>query len=150
MRKLFSSYTCKNQLLYWIIDDPFNATKLIMHWILTLNFTLLVQVGRENYSRLLEKRVHSCWVFSTFSVVFFHACILFTTHRYEKEKVNYILCVLVLAFSDVDDMMVKRLGAVFMPHGLGHFLGIDTHDTGGYFEVSFFLYLSLCLWWKYA
>ncbi|KAM1314153.1 hypothetical protein PS2_017599 [Malus domestica] len=33
---------------------------------------------------------------------------------------------------NVDDMMVKRLGAVFMPHGLGHLLGIDTHDTGGY------------------
>ncbi|CAA6660959.1 unnamed protein product [Spirodela intermedia] len=33
---------------------------------------------------------------------------------------------------DVDDMMVGRLGAVFMPHGLGHLLGIDTHDPGGY------------------
>ncbi|KAK2645425.1 hypothetical protein Ddye_020620 [Dipteronia dyeriana] len=33
---------------------------------------------------------------------------------------------------NVEDMMVERLGAVFMPHGLGHFLGIDTHDTGGY------------------
>ncbi|KAJ4913410.1 Metallopeptidase M24 family protein [Raphanus sativus] len=33
---------------------------------------------------------------------------------------------------DVDEMMVERLGAVFMPHGLGHFMGIDTHDTGGY------------------
>jgi len=32
----------------------------------------------------------------------------------------------------VDEMMFKRLGAVFMPHGLGHFLGIDTHDVGGY------------------
>ncbi|TQD79615.1 hypothetical protein C1H46_034840 [Malus baccata] len=31
-----------------------------------------------------------------------------------------------------DDMMVERLGAVFMPHGLGHLLGIDTHDPGGY------------------
>jgi len=37
--------------------------------------------------------------------------------------------------SDVDDMMVQRLGAVFMPHGLGHFMGIDTHDTGGYPKV---------------
>ncbi|KAJ9688206.1 hypothetical protein PVL29_014099 [Vitis rotundifolia] len=39
-----------------------------------------------------------------------------------------------IVVGDVDDMMVKRLGAVFMPHGLGHFLGIDTHDTGGYLE----------------
>ena len=32
-------------------------------------------------------------------------------------------------------MMVERVGAVFMPHGLGHFLGIDTHDPGGYLKV---------------
>jgi Xaa-Pro dipeptidase len=33
---------------------------------------------------------------------------------------------------DVDLMLEKRLGAVFMPHGLGHFLGLDIHDVGGY------------------
>ena len=33
---------------------------------------------------------------------------------------------------DVDDMMQKRVSAIFMPHGLGHLLGIDTHDVGGY------------------
>ncbi|XVE98028.1 hypothetical protein REPUB_Repub03eG0070000 [Reevesia pubescens] len=33
---------------------------------------------------------------------------------------------------NVDDMMVERLGAVFMPSGLGHLLGIDTLDPGGY------------------
>ncbi|OMO91628.1 hypothetical protein COLO4_18232 [Corchorus olitorius] len=32
----------------------------------------------------------------------------------------------------VEDMMGERLGAIFMPHGLGHLLGIDTHDPGGY------------------
>ncbi|KAG8431960.1 hypothetical protein GDO86_018904 [Hymenochirus boettgeri] len=34
----------------------------------------------------------------------------------------------------VDDMIKAHLGAVFMPHGLGHFLGIDVHDVGGYPE----------------
>ena len=36
---------------------------------------------------------------------------------------------------DVEEMMKVRLGAVFMPHGLGHFMGLDTHDVGGYPEV---------------
>uniref|UniRef100_W5M1I3 Xaa-Pro dipeptidase n=1 Tax=Lepisosteus oculatus TaxID=7918 RepID=W5M1I3_LEPOC len=34
----------------------------------------------------------------------------------------------------VDDMVKAHLGAVFMPHGLGHLLGIDVHDVGGYPE----------------
>jgi len=33
---------------------------------------------------------------------------------------------------DVDEMMKVRLGAVFMPHGLGHFMGCDVHDVHGY------------------
>jgi len=36
------------------------------------------------------------------------------------------------AGADVEAMMAANLGATFMPHGLGHFLGIDTHDVGGY------------------
>ena len=40
-----------------------------------------------------------------------------------------------LVQGDIDEMMKVRLGAVFMPHGLGHFMGIDTHDVGGYPEV---------------
>lgn len=35
---------------------------------------------------------------------------------------------------DVDEMMKCYLGAVFMPHGLGHFMGCDVHDVGGYPE----------------
>uniref|UniRef100_A0A1A7YQK5 Xaa-Pro dipeptidase n=1 Tax=Iconisemion striatum TaxID=60296 RepID=A0A1A7YQK5_9TELE len=35
---------------------------------------------------------------------------------------------------NVDDMLKVHLGSVFMPHGLGHLLGIDVHDVGGYPE----------------
>lgn len=38
---------------------------------------------------------------------------------------------------DVSDMLKARLSAVFMPHGLGHFLGLDVHDVGGYLGVNF-------------
>uniref|UniRef100_A0A3P8RMG6 Xaa-Pro dipeptidase n=1 Tax=Amphiprion percula TaxID=161767 RepID=A0A3P8RMG6_AMPPE len=34
----------------------------------------------------------------------------------------------------VEDMLKVHLGSVFMPHGLGHLLGIDVHDVGGYPE----------------
>jgi Xaa-Pro dipeptidase len=32
----------------------------------------------------------------------------------------------------LSELVEMRLAAVFMPHGLGHFIGIDTHDVGGY------------------
>ncbi len=50
-------------------------------------------------------------------------------------------------------MMAVNLGATFMPHGLGHFIGIDTHDSGGYLPVLLLLLLLLLLavtlpWWE--
>ncbi|KAK9722260.1 hypothetical protein K7432_002801 [Basidiobolus ranarum] len=33
---------------------------------------------------------------------------------------------------DVDEMIAKFVPAAFYPHGLGHSIGIDTHDVGGY------------------
>ncbi|HKJ30171.1 MAG TPA: M24B family metallopeptidase, partial [Balneolales bacterium] len=33
---------------------------------------------------------------------------------------------------ELDEIMDKNIFALFYPHGLGHFLGLDTHDVGGY------------------
>uniref|UniRef100_H2ZPX8 Peptidase M24 domain-containing protein n=1 Tax=Ciona savignyi TaxID=51511 RepID=H2ZPX8_CIOSA len=33
---------------------------------------------------------------------------------------------------DIDDMVKSRLGAIFMPFGVGHFVGLDLLDVGGY------------------
>ena len=41
-----------------------------------------------------------------------------------------------LLVGDVEEMMQCNLGAIFMPHGLGHMLGIDTHDVAGRPEFS--------------
>ncbi len=38
-----------------------------------------------------------------------------------------------LITGDIEDMMkVNLAGKVFQPHGLGHFIGLDVHDVGGY------------------
>lgn len=37
-----------------------------------------------------------------------------------------------LVKGDVDAMVEAGLGATFQPHGLGHLMGLDVHDVGGY------------------
>lgn len=37
-----------------------------------------------------------------------------------------------LVLGDVEEMLQNRIGGLFMPHGLGHFLGVDVHDAHGY------------------
>ncbi|RYO43018.1 putative Xaa-Pro aminopeptidase [Alternaria arborescens] len=32
---------------------------------------------------------------------------------------------------DADELFNKRISVAFFPHGLGHYLGMDTHDSGG-------------------
>ena len=47
----------------------------------------------------------------------------------------------------VEDMLKVHMGSVFMPHGLGHLLGIDVHDVGGYPEVYPCCLYALMLTW---
>lgn len=48
---------------------------------------------------------------------------------------------------DKDEILKARTSAAFFPHGLGHYLGMDTHDVGGNPSPkdpdTFFRYLRL-------
>lgn len=50
----------------------------------------------------------------------------------EREILKALLGIGFLQNGTVDEFMEHLLGAVFMPHGLGHLIGCDTHDVGGY------------------
>jgi Xaa-Pro dipeptidase len=53
-------------------------------------------------------------------------------HKLAESKILEHLKNAGLLVGDVGEMVEARLGAVFQPHGLGHFLGLDVHDVGGY------------------
>jgi Xaa-Pro dipeptidase len=50
----------------------------------------------------------------------------------ERVIVGELLRYGILKNGSVDELLARHLGALFFPHGLGHLLGIDTHDVGGY------------------
>jgi len=53
-------------------------------------------------------------------------------HRLAYEVVcDRLLQIGILHNGSLEELMQANLGAVFMPHGLGHFMGLDTHDVGG-------------------
>jgi Xaa-Pro dipeptidase len=51
----------------------------------------------------------------------------------EREILKALQAVGILrAGFSIDEMAAAGVGAVFLPHGLGHLIGCDTHDVGGY------------------
>ncbi|THD25814.1 Peptidase D [Fasciola hepatica] len=57
-------------------------------------------------------------------------------HQLAEENILSRLLQAGLLRGDLAKMMKERLGAVFMPHGLGHLMGCDVHDVGGYTQDS--------------
>lgn len=62
-------------------------------------------------------RVGACWV---------------SMHKLAETRILTHLVKAGLLKGNVSEMVEQRLGALFMPHGLGHMIGIDVHDVGGY------------------
>jgi Xaa-Pro aminopeptidase len=57
----------------------------------------------------------------------------------EREIIRALVTLGVLV-GDVQAIQDAGVGAVFLPHGLGHLIGCDTHDVGGYdYDYIFFL-----------
>ena len=54
----------------------------------------------------------------------------------ERVIITHLLRIGILHGGSVDELMQHHLGAVFMPHGLGHLLGMNVHDVGGYHPGS--------------
>lgn len=55
-------------------------------------------------------------------------------HRLGNREMLLDLLEAGLLRGNIDEMMEANLGGVFQPHGLGHFMGNDVHDVGGYLE----------------
>lgn len=49
----------------------------------------------------------------------------------EREILKALLIAGVLV-GEIEALVAAELGPVFFPHGLGHLIGCDTHDVGGY------------------
>jgi Xaa-Pro dipeptidase len=52
----------------------------------------------------------------------------------EREIVKALAAAQVLHNGDIELYIEKELGAIFFPHGLGHLIGCDVHDVGGYLQ----------------
>lgn len=50
----------------------------------------------------------------------------------ERSMVSRLIEYGLIVQTPLEELEAKRIGAIFFPHGLGHLIGLCTHDVGGY------------------
>lgn len=55
-------------------------------------------------------------------------------HQVAQEEILKALINIGILTGSPKELAEKNIGAIFFPHGLGHLIGLDTHDVGGYLE----------------
>jgi Xaa-Pro dipeptidase len=55
-------------------------------------------------------------------------------HRLTQKVIAEHLLAMGLLRGSLDELLARHVPALFMPHGLGHLMGLDVHDVGGYPE----------------
>ena len=50
----------------------------------------------------------------------------------ESVILEHLIAIGIVKDYPMEELQQKRVGAIFFPHVLGHFLGIRVHDVGGY------------------